>query len=224
MRRLSVLVLSVLALLAAALVPGSVAHAAAHRGFPATSITVVRPVNASGHARPGFTITPPPLHGFWIDCRFHSESPGALSPNVAWCSPSAATAIACWKAAAPRKALCLTDATEPVLTRFPLYHGRFTTSQVLPAGERAPLAIELATGRICKIRDGGAWEFLPHHPNLYGTYSCGRYAAVWAPLGAPHRGVNESQPSWTVRFGRFGDRELVKRHVVRAWFVATYTG
>lgn len=222
MRRLSVLVLSILGLLAGALVPGVSASAAAHRGYPATSTTVVRPVNASGHAQPGFTINPPPARGLWIDCRYHYQSPGALSPNIGWCSPSAATAIACWKAAASRKALCLTNALKPELTRFPLLHGVWTSSQVLPSERRAPLAIQLANGRYCQIRDGGAWELLPHHPNLYGTYSCGRRVAVWAPAGAPHNGVNESQPSWTVRVGRFGHRTLVERHVVRAWFVATF--
>jgi len=222
MRRLAVSILSAAGLTAGVLVPVVGAHAAAQRDYPPTAVTVVRPVNASGHARPGFSISPPPAPGFWIDCRYSHESVGALSPNVEWCSPSAATAIACWKAAAIHKALCLTDALKPELTRFPLFHGRFAPSAVLPAEQRAPLAIELANGRFCRIRDGGAWEFLPHHPNLYGTYSCGLKAAVWAPEGAPHAGVNESKPSWTVRVGRFGHRDLVKRHVVRAWFVATY--
>jgi hypothetical protein len=219
-RRLSVLVLSTLGLLAGTLLHVAGAGAAAHRGYPATSITIVRPVNASGHAQAGFTVGPP-FQRFPIDCSFDYESVGALSPNIEWCSPTAATAIACWKAAAAHKALCLTDVFEPELSRFQL-RGRFAPSSVRPAEERAPLGLLLANGDRCWIRDGGAWEYLPHHPNLFGTYSCEHNRAVYAVAGAPHEGVNESQPSWTVRTAHYGHRTLVTRHVVQAWFVATF--
>jgi hypothetical protein len=219
MRRLPVLVLSLLALLAGFLLPTSGASAAARRSYPATQTTVVRPVNLSGHAAPGFTVGAP-FQRFPIDCSFAFESFGALSPNIEWCSPTAATAIACWKAAAAHKTLCLTDVFKHRLSRFPL-RGRFAPSAVRPSEEQAPLGLVLADGQRCWIRDGGAWESLPHHPNLYGTYSCEHNAAVWAVLDARHAGVNESHPSWTVRVGRFGHRTLVTKHVARAWFVAT---
>ena len=221
MRRLSLLALSILTLLAGLLVSGSGASAAAHRDFPATRSTVLQPVNGAGHARPGYSITSVPRR-FWIDCRFPEASPGALSSGINYCSPSAAYAIACWKAAAAHKALCLTDARRQRLTRYQLM-GRFTPATVRPADEQAPLAIVLADGDYCSIRDGGAWSQLPHHPNLYGYYSCRHDGAVWAVANARHDGVNESQPSWTVRTAQFGHRHLITRHVVRAWFVSTFT-
>ena len=222
MRRLTVLVLSVLLLVGAA-VTGSAASASALQRYPDTWITVVRPVNASGHAEPGFTITAASRTSS-IDCRFGDPSWVALSPHIAYCSPSAAYAEACWKAAAPRKALCYLDPRSRKLVRYPLYHGVWRDpTPMVPADQRAPLAIVLADGEYCSIRDGGAWERLPGHPNLYGTYACGRNDAVWAVADARHAGVNESQSSWTVRTARFGTRHLVTRHVLRAWFVATAT-
>lgn len=216
MRRLVVLVMSLLTLTGAA-VAGTATSAAALRAT-ATRIIIVRPVNASGHAEPGFTITsggPYP-----IDCRFPTPSVGAVSPNIEFCFPTAYDAVACWKAAAPHKALCMRDPRSHRLTRFHR-KGRFAPTGLAPTDQRAPLSIVLGDGAYCEIRAGGAWSSPPGHPHLAGYYECDRDGAVWAHFDATHNGINESQPMWTVRTAHFTDRQLVTRRVVRAYFVGT---
>lgn len=217
MRRIAVLVMSML-VLAGAVVAGTLAPAAAHRGS-ATQIVVVRPVNASGHARPGYAITSGGRYP--IDCRFPEPSPGAVSPNIEFCFPTALYAVACWKAAAAHKALCIPDPRHHELVRF-RRTGRFAPTALAPARQRAPLGIVLGDGDYCSIRAGGAWSPPPGHPHLIGYYSCRHDGAVWAQLGAAHNGIDESQPMWTVRTAQFTSRHIVTRRVVRAWFVGTF--
>lgn len=81
--------------------------------------------------------------------------------------------------------------------------------------------MRLGDGALCSIRDGGAWGTLPGHPKLFGTYGCTHDGAVWARRVAKHNGVNESNPSWTVRTAQFGSHTLKTRRVVKAWFVGT---
>jgi hypothetical protein len=216
MRRFAVLVLSMLALIGAA-VAYAVAPADAHHAA-ATRIVIVRPVNASGHAEPGFAI----ISGgrYPIDCRFREPSVGAISPNIEYCFPTAMSANACWKASAPHKALCMTDPLVHKLVRYELT-GRFALTRLAPASQRAPLSIVLGDGARCQIRSGGAWGPLPGHPHLAGYYSCDRDGDVWAPAVTTHNGVNESQPMWTVRTAKFTSGHLVTRRVVQAYFVGT---
>jgi hypothetical protein len=229
MRRIAVLVVSIFVLggtaVAVALTPAG-AHRAprtqitAHRA-PKTQITVVRPVNASGHAQPGYAISSQPRRN-WIDCRFPEPSPAAVSPNIEFCFPTAFYAVACWKAAAAHKALCLQDPQKPTLVRF-TRHGRFAPTGPAAPDKRGPLAIVLGDGDYCQIRGGGAWSSPPGHPHLVGYYSCRHDGAVWAHDLAPHNGVNQSQSMWTVRTAQFDSRHIVTRRVVQAYFVGTAT-
>jgi hypothetical protein len=206
-----------LLMLSGAAVAGSAAPAAAHRAA-GTRIVIVRPVNASGHAEPGFTITSGGRYP--IDCRFAEPSAGAVSPNIEFCFPTAYDPVACWKAAAAHKALCMQDPRTRELIRFRL-KGRFAPTGLAPVDQRAPLTIVLGDGDYCRIRSGGAWGPLPGHPHLSGYYGCDRGGAVWAPFVTKHHGINESQPMWTVRTAQFDSRHLVTRRVVRAYFVGT---
>lgn len=218
MRRLAVIVTSVL-MLGGTTVAGTLAQAA-HRG-DATHIIIVRPVNASGHAEPGFAITPPPdLIRFPIDCSYPEPAPAAVSPNIEWCTPTVASALACWKAAAAHKTLCMQGPRSHKLVRF-ARRGRFAPTDLAPAQQRAPLAMVLGDGDYCSMRSGGAWTSPPGHPRLVGYYVCRHDGAVWARAGAAHQGIDESQPTWTVRTAHFTSRHLVTHRVVRAWFVGT---
>lgn len=205
-------------MLGGACAAGTLTPAAAHR-ITATQIIVVRPVNASGHAQPGYSIASE--RDFPIDCRFPNPSPTAVSPNIEFCFPTAAYAVACWKAAAAHKALCLQDPRKPQLIRF-ARRGAFAPTGLAPAAMRGPLAIRLGDGDYCRIRGGGAWSSPPGHPRLLGYYGCDRDGAVWA-LTSRHQGVNESQPVWTVQTAHFDSSRVVTRRVVRAWFVGTAT-
>lgn len=182
---------------------------------------VVRPVTATGHVRSGYTLTYEPTGS--VDCRFPDPSPGAVNNNIELCSPSAEYAVACWKAAALHRVLCMRNPRSKQIVRIPRV-GAFAPTDRAPAAQRAPLMIRLGDGDRCSIRDGGAWGSLPGHPDLFGTYSCAHDGAVWATSTAAHHGVNESNPTWTVRTAQFGSHTLVTRHVVKAWFVGTYFG
>lgn len=195
--------------------------ASASSAPPPTARVVVRPVTSSGHVRAGFTWTGEPNGS--VDCTFRDPSPGAVSPNIQFCAPSAEYAIACWKAAAPNRVLCMRDPRTKHLVRIPR-SGPFAATGVLRPRLRAPLAMRLRDGDFCSIRDGGAWGMLPGRPKLFGTYACRHDGAVWATASAAHQGVNESQPSWTVRTAHFGTSRLITRHVARAWFVGTFAG
>jgi hypothetical protein len=210
--------------LAGATVAGYAATASKQRAASATWITIVRPVNLSGHARPGFTVTsPPPQARFPIDCSFPLPSPTAVSRSVDWCFPSALYPVACWKAARPHEALCMQDARSHQLVRF-ARSGAFAQTGRAPADKRAPLDIVLGDGDYCRIRGGGAWSSPPGHPHLVGYYSCAHDGAVWAQLGAAHNGIDESQPMWRVRTAHFNSSRIVTRPVVGAYFVGTFSG
>lgn len=218
MRRFVVVLMSMLVLGGAA-VAGTLAPATA-RPSAATKVVIVRPVGAAGYPQPGITVSSGGR--FPIDCRSPEPSPAAVSRNIEFCFPTAAYAVACWKAAAAHKALCMQDPRQPQLVRFRRI-GRFHPTPLAPARQRAPLGIRLGDGDYCAIRSGGAWSPPPGHPHLAGYYSCGHDGAVWAQFDAAHGGIDESQPTWTVRTAQFTSHRLVTRRVVRAWFVGTAT-
>ena len=213
------LILPVVVLALAAVLPTVGASAGVARsGYAPTQRIVVRPVNSTGHARTGFSVTAE-ANGGQVDCSDHTESPGAVNRNIHLCFPSAEYAIACWKPATPQTALCMRDPSKKRLVRIPRT-GRFASSSVLPRRQRAPLLIVLLDGTRCSIRDGGAWGMRKANPNWFGTYSCTRHGVVWSPPHAAHNGVNESHAAWTVRVGK-DSGPLVTRHVKRAYFVGT---
>lgn len=197
------------------------APATAATTAPATVKVVVRPVTSAGHARDGFSVTGEPSGQVY--CNYPDPSPGAVNRNIEFCSPSAEYAVACWKAAVAHRVLCMRNPRVKKLVRIPRV-GAFAKTAVAPPADRAPLVMRLGDGDVCSIRDGGAWGSLPGHPYLVGTYSCQHDGAVWAGPHAAHQGVDESNPSWTVRTAQFGSHTLVTRHVVKAWFVGTYFG
>lgn len=204
------------ALVVLAVVPLDAGPAAAVA--PATAKVVVYPVTSSGHAAAGFAVHA--QHGFTVDCSDANPSPGALSPNIELCYPSAAYAVACWKAAAPGKVLCMRDPSTHKLYR--ISRGRFASTAINKPRNRAPLLIVLGDGTRCQIRVGGAWGQPKGHPNLYGAYSCDRHGAAWLWAKGSHRdshnGIDESSATWRIRVG---ENTIVWRNIAKAYFVAT---
>jgi hypothetical protein len=185
---------------------------------PHTVTVVVRPVTSSGHAASGFVVKNEPTGS--VDCSFAEESPGAVSDNILLCSPSAEYAVACWKAAAAKHALCMRDPHSHKLARIPRT-GKFASAKVLHK-DRGPLRMVLGNGAVCSIRDGGAWGQLQSHRKWVGTYSCTKGGDVWAPAKAKHQGVNETNPVWTVHTASASGTGAVSvRTVTKAWFVGT---
>ncbi len=218
MRKLIVplVVLALASVLPAVAAPAGVAKS----GYAPTQRIVVRPVDSTGRARPGFAVAAEP--NGQVDCTDGDESPGAVSRNILVCFPSAEYAIACWKPVTPQMALCMRDPSHKRLVQIPR-NGRFASASVVAKWKRAPLLIVLLDGTRCGIRDGGAWGSLKGHPNMFGTYSCTRHGVVWAKPKSRHMGVNESSAAWTVRTAP-DSGPLVTRHVKRAYFVGTFHG
>ena len=203
----------------------SVATAApsVHGAAAATSRVVIRPVTTAGEPAPGVEVATD-SHAGSVDCSRANPSPGAVSRDVEFCSPSAAYAVACWKSATPKHVLCSRD---PSSNRVYLirHTGRFAATRLAPKRNRAPLRLVLGNGTVCLIRDGGAWSSLKAHPRWYGTYSCdSNKEAVWSPQNAPHSGINETRPSWTVHVAPIsGNGHVTLRRVRRAYFVGTHS-
>lgn len=187
---------------------------------PAPTVrVVVRPVTSSGQTLAGYRVSGEREGS--VDCSYREPSPGAVSRNIELCSPSYEYAVACWKAPAPHRVLCLRDPSRKRLVRL-RRTGKFAKTGVTRPADRAPLLLVLDDGTRCSIRDGGAWGQLKSHPKWSGTYSCSRHGVVWSPPNAKHYGVDESQASWTVRTASGAGRgRLVTRHVRRAYFVGT---
>ena len=204
---------------AAVLIPGLAGVDATAGATPAPTVkVVVRPVTSTGHHRAGFTVSGEPSG--LVDCSFADPSPGAVNRNIEFCSPSAEYAIACWKAAAPHRVLCMRNPRRKHIVRIPR-HGAFASTNLAPASQRAPLVFNLRDGDHCSIRDGGAGPIRQGHPHWVATYYCVDDGVVWMKPSAAHLGVNESAASWTVLTG--GETgPLVTRHLTKAWFVGTY--
>jgi hypothetical protein len=184
-----------------------------------TQSIVVRPVTSTGHAASGFHVTT--QHNASIDCSSRFASPGAVDRNIEECSPSAAYAIACWKAATAHHSLCMRNPSSHRLYKVQLTAAFAKTGLAKPKS-RAPLLVVLTDGTRCSIRDGGAWGQLKEHPTWFGTYSCTKHGVVWSPPHEGHYGINESASTWTLRTGSAsGKGTLTVRKVERAYFVGT---
>lgn len=206
---------------AAVLLISSVSSFAGASAAPApTTRVVVRPVTATGHVRAGFTVSAEPSGQ--VDCSSPDPSPGALSRNIEFCSPSFEYAIACWKAAAPHRVLCMRNPRRQHVVRIPRA-GAFASTNLAPASQRAPLVFNLRDGDHCSIRDGGTSPVRQGHPNWTVSYFCVHDGVVWMKPGAAHLGVNEAAASWTVVTGK-ATGPLTTRHIAKAWFVGTFRG
>jgi hypothetical protein len=211
MRRL--VPLAVLTVLAA----GSLAVASAHAADagPATTATrtdrvVVRPVDASGHAVAGWSVT---HEKGSVSC--DGAAPSAVDAGIAECFPTALYLPACWKSQ-HHTVLCLRDARTTKLVRVH-YTGAFPTAAT--PKRPTPQNLDLAHGQTCDIRIGGAWGQLPSHPNWVGFDSCTKGSIYGPPSGD---GVNRSSALWSVRVWKSGTKQqVVTKTVDTAYFVGT---
>jgi hypothetical protein len=159
-------------------------------------------------------------HGNVADCSTADPSPGAVDPNIEFCSPSAAGAIACWKSATPHRLLCLDVYRGHHRVAKIKRTGKFAPTAVPAPADTAPLLMVLSDGDHCEIRDGGAWSTRKTNPK-YPTYGC-THGNVWADSNAPHAGINESRSAWTVELGAADGKGAVHlAHVAKAYFVGT---
>lgn len=209
MRRL--LVMGIAAVLAV-----SVAMPADAASLRPTTRTVVRPVTASGHAVNGWRVV---KESGGVDCSFPQASPAAVDPDILFCSPDAAYAVACWRSATPHHVLCLRDARTHKLAKLPVL-GKI--AHTTPYRIRGPLDLRLRNGLTCTLRAGGAGATLHQHPQWAVYYYCTHNQAIWAPMNAKNWGINRFHPVWTAHVGRAdGTGKVAVRRVARVWLVGT---
>jgi hypothetical protein len=198
-------------LAAGTLVSGS-AYAAPKGPAPGrTHVVIVRPVDATGRAEPGWVVHR--MRGVRADCDA-SAAPSAVDDQIFECFPSAAYLPACWPSRR-HTVLCLRDALKEKLVRV-RYHGPLgnVTAPVTPS------PIDMVLGRQdCSLRVGGAWGTIPTHPRWVGFYSCTRGSVYGPPSGD---GVDRAQQPWTVRLWKSGTKHtVVRRSVTIAYLVGT---
>ena len=105
MRRAAVCAAMALVALVAALLGSGSTPAAGQSADTRTHRTVVRPVDASGHARPGWTVHH--AKGLTVDCG--GSAAAAVDDGIYACFPTAAYLPSCWPSA-HHTVLCLRDA------------------------------------------------------------------------------------------------------------------
>ncbi|WP_134764735.1 hypothetical protein [Nocardioides sp. 1609] len=179
---------------------------------PDTRLTVVRPVTTEGRPAPGWTTSR--LTGS-VTC--DGAAPGAVSPGIASCYPTAYGLQACWKSSG-HTVLCVRDARGKQLFRV-RHEGRFPRRLQAPT-EPTPVTLALDGGRRCLSRVGGAWGAPSQHPDWIGYYSCTQDASVYGPPDLAD-GIDRTADAWRVRLLLEPQDVLVRRHVRAAWYVGT---
>lgn len=177
-----------------------------------TQRVVVRPVDSTGHARPGWSVHR--MRGLRADCG--GSAAAAVDDGIYACFPTAAYLPACWPSQ-HHTVLCLRDARARKLVRV-RYSG--TLGAATPA-RPSPQDLDLARGQRCDLRVGGAWGTLPSHPSWVGFYSC-THGSVYGPPSGD--GVVRSVRPWTVRVWKSGTpHRVVHRSVLTAYYVGTHS-
>jgi hypothetical protein len=175
-----------------------------------TGRVVVRPVDATGHAVDGWSVSPE--RGITLSC--DGAAPAAVDDDILLCGPSAAYTPACWRSR-HHTTLCLRDARARTLVRLH-YSGPFPAA--IAPSRPSPQDLALANGAACQIRVGGAWGQIPSHPSWVGFYSCPR-GAIYGPF--PGDGINRHRPRWRVHLWNEHTGKVTTRGVRTAYYVGT---
>lgn len=165
---------------------------------PATVVVTLVAVDAAGQPRDGFTLSSPdPVST--LSCVDAVPSRSATTAGIYHCGPSAASADVCWPTPDKAALLCGSDPWERTLRKYTV------DPPLSPIGRTEspePWALELADGRQCRIRVGGAWG--GRSDGLVGAYSCsGGHDVVLQPSNAD-TAVDTSSPTWKVAVGPLG--------------------
>jgi hypothetical protein len=207
MRKLFVFALAAAALCAFGISLGS----AQARAATTTQQIVVRPVDTTGHAVAGYSVTTETISGF--SCN-EGASPVAVNANIRFCGFSATYTVACWKST-NHTALCLRDPRVKKLVRIH-YTGSF--NPVAPPKHPSPQALGLRDTSYCTIRDGGAWSRPVNHPSWVGFYSCNHNQDVYGPPSTGD-GITRTSPLWSVHtIAPSGKGPATLRYVTKAYF------
>ncbi|MGW5317952.1 hypothetical protein [Nocardia thailandica] len=163
-----------------------------------TAVVTLVAVDAAGRPADGFTL-PDPTPVSTLNCADPTPSRSATTAGVYRCGPSAAAADVCWPTPDRQGLLCAGDPWQRTLRAY-------SVDPALTAVGRTaspePWALELADGRQCRIRVGGAWG--GRADGLVGAYSCsGGHDVVLQQVDA-RTAIDTSSSTWTVAVGPLG--------------------
>ncbi|WP_278262982.1 hypothetical protein [Nocardia sp. AG03] len=187
---------------------------------PATAVVTVIAVDATKQPRDGFTLASSDPVGT-LSCEDAVPSRSATTAGIYHCGPSAASADVCWPTQDNVTLLCASDPWERTLRKYTV------DPPLTPIGRTdspEPWALELADGRQCRIRVGGAWG--GRSDGLVGAYSCsGGHDVVLQPSDA-RTAIDTSSDTWRVAVGPLGSGNPdfpppPKIEVRTAYFAAT---
>ncbi|MDX3129796.1 ATP-binding protein [Streptomyces europaeiscabiei] len=155
------------------------------------AITVVA-VDATGEARPGYTVVEQTgADNYVLGCL---TSPAAKGSDIVYCSPNAATADVCWIKDDRTTVLCGDDPWKKRLLQYVVNDGPVPATG--PESEPIPWAMELADGTRCRLRTGGAGALLPDE--MVVMYYCGD-TDILVTQGPRTPLLDTSAPGWTVQ-------------------------
>ncbi|MFT4201575.1 hypothetical protein [Gordonia sp. (in: high G+C Gram-positive bacteria)] len=137
-----------------------------------------------------------------IDCSYAQISRAATTMGVfGGCGASADVADVCWQGTGG-KLLCGTAPWEKKLNEWVVGSGRLPVNAE-PLAEPEPWGVELADGRRCRARVGGAWG--GRADGMVGAYSCtGDLRDVILQGVDAKTAFDRSTPFWTVAVGELG--------------------
>ena len=184
------------------------------------SEVVLRPFKTDGSPADGWSATGNLSNVGEVDCSYPERSPSSKSPGIQFCSPSAASADACYFAPNQTSGLCLQDPFSRNVARVTA-NGSITYG-IAPPKEPTPIGIELDDGSKCRLRNGGSWSGQDQNPSYVGYFGClgSRTRIVWADPASKGDGINRSATGWTVTVGD-EHSALETRRVTTAYFVGT---
>lgn len=137
-----------------------------------------------------------------IDCQFAQISRSATTMGVfGGCGAAAQSADVCWPGTG-HKLLCGTEPWDRTLIEWEITSGRLPL-RAEPSATPEPWGLELADGRRCRVRVGGAWG--GRADGMVGAYSCtGSQNQVVLQGADATTAIDRSTAIWTVQLGRLG--------------------
>lgn len=165
---------------------------------PPTTVVSLVAVDASGRPADGFDVSGTAPAGR-LDCTNGTSSRSATSPGIYHCGASADAADICWARASGAELMCADD---PWNRELRWYSVEPRLEPIGKTAEPEPWALELADGRRCRIRVGGAWG--GRADGLVGAYSCTGGAEVVLQPSDARTAIDTSAPTWHIRLGELG--------------------
>lgn len=163
-----------------------------------TEVISLTAVDAEGRPTDGFTVISPDPFGT-LNCRNAVPSHSATTPGIYHCGASADAADVCWPTPSRTELLCADDPWQRQLRRYTIDP---PLEPVTAPESPEPWALELADGRQCRIRVGGAWG--GRADGMVGAYSCtGGSEVVLQPADA-RTAIDTSSDTWQVAMGELG--------------------